>query len=152
MKALELRLGPNPNAGVSATAAVREMQTSDGHLLQERSDARAMQQYRKRADELRAAIDDARERCDQNKIDELLRELEMINDLVRADTGLAGRRRKFSDDAEGARSAVTNAITRAMEAIRKQNATIADHLQKNIKTGTELIYRDATSAWRLYTG
>jgi hypothetical protein len=152
MKALELRLGANPDAGISASTSAREMPTSNGHLRQERSDARALEQYRERAKELKDAIGEARERGDQNKASKLLQELETIEEWVRAETGLGGRRRKFSDDAEGARSAVTNAITRAIEAIRLQEPTVADHLQNNIKTGAELIYRDAASAWRVSSG
>jgi hypothetical protein len=152
MKALELRLGANPDAGISASTSAREMPTSNGHIRQERSDARALEQYRQRAKELKDAIAEARERGDQNQASKLLQELETIEEWVRAETGLRGRRRKFSDDAEGARSAVTNAITRAIEAIRLQEPTVADHLQNNVKTGAELIYRDAASAWRVSTG
>jgi hypothetical protein len=152
MNALELRLGTNPDAGVSASASVREMQTSDGHLRQERSDAKAIEQYRQKARELSVAISEAKERGDQNEVDELLQELEAIQDFVKAETGLRGRRRKFSDDAEAARSAVTNAINRAIETIRKQAPSVADHLQSNLKTGTELTYRETAAVWRVSTG
>jgi hypothetical protein len=93
-------------------------------------------------------MSEARERGDLNKVNQLREGLEAIEDHLRAETGLRGRRRRFSDDAEAARSAVTNAITRAIDAIRKQAPSLADHLHSNIKTGTELIYR-AEIAWHV---
>jgi hypothetical protein len=162
MTALGLRFGTNSEARTGARSLLQEMQTSedgppqrvhtsDGRLWQERSDATAQAEYRKRAKELESEIEEARARGDQNEVDKLLRDLDMIVDSLGADTGLRGRRRRFSDDAEKARLAVTNAINRAIEAIRKQAPAIADHLQNNIKTGTELVYRDAASVWRVST-
>ena len=90
MTALELRAGANPDAGIERTPE-REMQTSDGHLWQERSDPKAIEQYRQEAKKLKDAISEARESGDQNEADELLQQLEAIGDHIRAETGLGGR-------------------------------------------------------------
>ena len=144
MSALAVR---NANVDVRATAAVREMEVSDGHLYQERSDATAMRQYKAEAARLMEEIADAKGRGDERRYAELLEQLETIEEHVRADTGRGGQSRKFSDEAENARVSVTKAIKRAIEAIGKQNSATADHLQTNIVTGAELMYRDALTHW-----
>ena len=50
MGALAVR---NANVDVGATAAVQELEVSDGHLYQERSDATALRQYKAEAARLR---------------------------------------------------------------------------------------------------
>ncbi|MGC2109397.1 MAG: hypothetical protein WA655_07760 [Candidatus Korobacteraceae bacterium] len=147
MSALAVQRGADANPDAGVVVAVREMEVSDGRLYQERSDAKAMQQYKAEAERLADEMADAKQRGNQRKYEELLERLELIREHVKVDTGRGGRRRRFSDDVEKARTSVTKAINRAIRSIRQQDNAIADHLQTNIATGAELVYRDASTPW-----
>jgi hypothetical protein len=54
-----------------------------------------------------------------------------------------GQARKVAGTAQRARSAVTNAISRAIEKISEQHADLGLHLQSSIETGTMPIYAPA---------
>lgn len=54
--------------------------------------------------------------------------------------GRNGRARKIAGNAERARTAVTNAIVRALQNIEKQHSDLGAHLHASVRTGTTLLY------------
>jgi hypothetical protein len=147
--AVELQLSQHPNLTSTAEGLGSEIQMSRGHLYQDRSDPKALQQYQKRAEELVHEIAHAREQRNENRVETLLDELEAIQNHIKADKGLGGRRRRFTDEAQAARSSVTNAINRTFKRIRNQMPSLADHLEAKIRTGTEMIYSGDGTRWQV---
>jgi hypothetical protein len=57
-----------------------------------------------------------------------------------AGTGLRGRTRRFSDNAERARIAVGKAIRRAVDRAGEADRLIGDHLHDSVHTGMHCVY------------
>ena len=102
-------------------------------------DSEALQNYEARANDLKTEIERARSSNDTVAIDMLTKELEDIGAEISQAKGLGGAIREKSD-AEKARKSVGNAISRAIESISKDNASLASHLENSISKGTDLIY------------
>ena len=73
--------------------------------------------YRRRIDELRHELDDAEACADLERAARARIELDTLLDELRRASGLGGRARSFSDDAERARVSVHKAIKRALRMI-----------------------------------
>ncbi len=71
----------------------------------------------------------------------------LLAEVQRA-TGLGGRKREAASDRERARQSVTQAIRRALEAIKRDHAALWRHLWKSLKTGEVFAYRpDDETPW-----
>jgi len=117
--------------------------TSAGEVL----DQQAMSQYRARANEIKTEIEQARENNDQGRVERLRIELESLVDEISAAEGLRGRSRTVGDTNERARKAVWQAITRAVEQIRRSHLALAQHLDQHLSLGTFLSYAAGQDPW-----
>jgi hypothetical protein len=119
------------------------------YIAPDRLDSKARTEYKAEARRLADGIAEARDRGEVEKVTTLTEQLEMIEDQMNADTGLAGRSRKERSDLEKARTRVTNAINRAIDKIAERGPRTATHLRSNIETGSSMMYRDALTTWKL---
>ena len=119
-------------AGRGAVAA----ETTGHELL----DPTARAAYAARARELSDDLAEADAHNDIVRAARLRAELEALVDQVEGATGLGGRPRRFTDQAERARTAVRKAIMRAIDEIGAADPGIGDTLRSSIVTGTTCIY------------
>jgi hypothetical protein len=114
-------------------------------------DPTAKAEYRRRIEELRAAMDEAKAFNDTARAADLEKELEFIAlELSRA-VGAGGRDRKHRAEDERARVNVTNAIRTLTTKIAKEHAALGRYLRLTIKTGRFCSYRPdprSTPRWR----
>lgn len=107
-----------------------------GELL----DERAKQTYRRRLTEIEEDIEEARTLGDVERIAQADAERAcLVRELARA-VGLGGRDRRAGSASERARSAVTRAIRHGLGRIREHNPSLAEHLDRTIRTGTYCAY------------
>ena len=107
-----------------------------GQLL----DARAKEAYRRRLAEIDEDIEEARAMADVDRAAQADAEREcLVRELARA-VGLGGRDRRAASASERARSAVTRAIRHGLARIREHDASLGEHLDHAIRTGTYCAY------------
>ncbi|MFD5507678.1 transcriptional regulator [Streptomyces sp. NPDC127051] len=118
-------------------AAAGLVRTGDaGPLL----DDRAKQMYRRRLAEIEDDMEEAR--ADNDIARQEQAELErafLVDELARA-VGLGGRDRHAGAASERARSAVTQAVRKAIGHLRDASPELGDHLDRTIRTGTYCVY------------
>jgi predicted ATPase len=120
-----------------------------GHLG-EVIDARAREEYRSRAEELQAEIEDARRANDPAREERARDELGEIAEALEAAYGLGGRARRAGDPAERARSAVAWRIRSALRKLEGEHDQLARHLRNAVRTGTWCVYEPETPVrWEL---
>ncbi|MFF8380593.1 hypothetical protein ACF07V_31165 [Streptomyces sp. NPDC015661] len=103
-------------------------------------DDRAKQMYRRRLTEIEGDIEEARADNDFARKEQA--ELErsfLIDELSRA-VGLGGHDRRAGAASERARSAVTQALRKAIGHLRDASPPLGDHLDRTIRTGTYCTY------------
>lgn len=103
-------------------------------------DAKAKADYINRIKDLNAAIDEAEEMNQLEKISSLREEHDSLLEHLSNSLGLSGKTRKVGSTVEKARSAVTWRIRNAIKKIEKVHPELGNHLSKSIKTGTNCIY------------
>lgn len=126
-------------AGVEGTIVIG----SAGTVL----DATALATYRARAEDLRERLSEAERNNDQGTKAAVSEELEQVANEMIAAKGLGGRSRQSNDDREKFRKAVSMAIVRSIETIRKDHPALADHLHRYIERGHFVIY-SSDLTWR----
>jgi hypothetical protein len=103
-------------------------------------DDRARADYRRRLTELRAEFEDA-ERCnDPGRAAAARAEIDQLVEELRAATGLGGRARRASSDADRMRIAVTRRIRAAIEQLGKLHPALGEHLERSVRTGFTCCY------------
>ena len=113
-------------------------------------DARAREQYRERAEDLQAEIEDARRANDPAREERARDELSEIADALEAAYGLGGRVRRAGDPAERARTAVAWRIRSALGKLEPEHGQLARHLRNAVRTGTYCVYEPETPVrWEL---
>ncbi|MBA3396362.1 MAG: transcriptional regulator [Deltaproteobacteria bacterium] len=111
-------------------------------------DARAKQVYRRRLAEIEEDLEEATARHDLGRVEQAQTERELlVRELSRA-VGLGGRDRLASNTAERARASVTRAIRQAIERIREQHPSLAEHLDRAVRTGGQCSYVPEAGAIR----
>jgi hypothetical protein len=111
-------------------------------------DDRARADYRRRLTELRAEFEDA-ERCnDPGRAAAARVEIDQLVEELRAATGLGGRARRASSDADRMRIAVTRRIRAAIEQLGKLHPALGDHLERSVRTGFACCYAPVEHAVR----
>lgn len=103
-------------------------------------DARAIQQYRARAEALRDAMEDASSIGDSEKVERCRDELERIGAELARGVGLGGRARREGSAIERARVNVRRRLTDAIGRIAAQHAELGRHLEWAVKTGVFCSY------------
>ena len=124
------------SAPEKAEAAALRADEGAGELL----DPRAKAAYRRRLTEIEEDVAEAQALGDTARAAqaEIEREI-LVRELSRA-VGLGGRDRRVGAASERARSAVTRAIRHALARIRKHHASLGEHLDRTIRTGTYCVY------------
>jgi hypothetical protein len=113
-------------------------------------DAQAREQYRERAEELQAEIEDARRANDPAREEGARDELGQIAEALEAAYGLGGRVRRAGDPAERARTAVAWRIRSALGKLEPEHGQLARHLRNAVRTGTYCVYEPETPVrWEL---
>ncbi|GIJ45391.1 hypothetical protein Val02_22770 [Virgisporangium aliadipatigenens] len=102
-------------------------------------DRAAVQQYRQRLARLDARLADLPD--GDGRAGALRAERDWILAELGAATGLRGRTREFTDNAERARLAVGRAIRRAIGRVAEADAVIGEHLSTTVDTGARCAYR-----------
>lgn len=112
-------------------------------------DEETLSSVRSKMQELRTDLAQAEEYYDYAEAERLRGEIEKLEDYVRREAGLGGKARRESPEQKRARTSVSNAITRAIRAVRKEHPAFADYLKLQIQTGFFLQYRDTNTHWVL---
>jgi hypothetical protein len=98
-------------------------------------DEQARASYRRRVQELRAALDEAEEQNDRSGAARARGELEMLEDELAAAVGLGGRVRRRGSAAERARVNVQRRITDAIRRVGNACPALGRHLERCVRTG-----------------
>jgi tetratricopeptide (TPR) repeat protein len=118
-----------------------ELRTTDLGDAGTHLDDQAKQSYRQRLQTLQEELDEADSWNDHERADHVREEMAMlIRELSRA-VGLGGRDRAAGSASERARLSVTRAIRLSMARIAQHSASLGDHLEATIRTGTYCSYR-----------
>ncbi len=115
-------------------------------------DDQARSAYRRRLAEIDEDLEDARLTRDSGRIVQAEAERDfLIRELSRA-VGLDGRGRRAGSASERARVSVTRAVRHAMSRIRQHDPSLAEHLERAMRTGTYCVYLPdsrLTAAWTI---
>lgn len=111
------------------------------------ADQEAIDSVRATMRRLKRELADADEFCDTDDAERLRGEIEKLEDYVKQEAGLGGKSRRESPDQKRARTAVSNAIKRAITAIGKEHDAFAKYLMRQVQTGFFLEYRDTDTPW-----
>lgn len=103
-------------------------------------DNRALAAYKNRLDEIAAEIEEARECGRDEEVERLLEERDELLGEMKTSTGLGGRKRKASDDADRSRKRARAAITRELQRLDGVLPELAEHLRESIRLGAFLSY------------
>lgn len=98
-------------------------------------DAKAKAECKRRLNELRQDLNEAKRFNDPQRKTEAQNEVRAIADYLASAVGLGGRDRRTSSDTERARSAVTKCIKNAIRKIADAIPSLGYHLAARIKTG-----------------
>jgi hypothetical protein len=112
----------------------------EGSTVDVRLDAVARASYRSRLAELRTAVEEATATGDLGTAAAAREELEWIGRELAHAFGIGQRARGLPSPAERARQSVTKAIRVAIDRIGSEDADIARHLDRTVRTGTYCSY------------
>lgn len=138
---------------VDLVTAESGLRVSPGEHAGELLDDRAKQAYRRRLTEIEEDLLDAEAVGDARRFAQAEEERDfLLRELSRA-VGLGGRDRRAGSTSERARVSVTRAMRQAIVRIREQNAHLAEHLDRSVRTGIYCAYEpDAPVLWTLTVG
>ena len=105
-------------------------------------DARAKGAYRRRLDDLRGFLEEAKAQGNVERAFELEEEISFLTRELSRAVGLGGRDRRAASVAQRSRLNVTRAIRRSIEKIRRHHPALGAYLATWIKTGLQCVYRD----------
>lgn len=113
------------------------------------ADERAIRDYKSRHDHLTRELEEATANDDQRRMASISKEMKFLEQEIAHSAGLRGKPRKGISEAERARLAVTVAMLRSMDKVKKLNLHLWQHLENCIKRGTFLIYLpDRNISWK----
>lgn len=113
------------------------------------ADKKTLDQCRKRLDDIRAELVEAKANQDRGKSERLLEEEEQVNAYLSNALGLGGRARRLRDPGKRARDRVRAAIRSSRRAILRELPALDEHLTATLKGGAEWSYRPEHSPdWR----
>jgi hypothetical protein len=99
-------------------------------------DAEAKAAYRRRLEDLKDMLDEARSFADRVRCGRIEAEMHALTRELAAAVGLGGRDRRGADAAERARINVTRTIKGAIAAIARHHRPLGQHLRATVRTGT----------------
>lgn len=119
-------------------------------LPEERIDARAKAEYKRRIVAIDNQLEDARELRNDEEIARLEDERDAILAEIRSATGIGGKIRTEPRVVKRPRQAVSMAITRAIGEVEAEHAALGRHLRASLRLGTSASYEpESTIDWRL---
>ena len=122
----------------------RLSEASSPHLRPETGvaalDPQAKMAYKRRMQELREELDEARAFNDVERASRVQGEVDFLGRELARGVGLGGRDRKSASQVERARLSVTRAIRAALRNIARNSAPLGSYLDTTIKTGTFCSY------------
>lgn len=104
-------------------------------------DETAVAEYRRRLSELNADIAEWEARDDEEAAERCRVERDWVLTELTGATGLAGRTRRFPDEAERARISVGKAIRRVLVKVAQVDPALGEHLRDTVRTGMFCSYR-----------
>ena len=114
-----------------------ELRSGDaGEML----DGDARRAYKARLEAVRDELAEAEELADRGRIERLRDEMEMLADELTRASGLGGRTRRASSDAERARLNVTRAIRAVVKKVMSDCPMLGGHLDRSVRTGLFCTY------------
>ncbi|MGH9214570.1 MAG: AAA family ATPase [Acidimicrobiales bacterium] len=129
-----------PRQSIPALSLASQGMTAGSPNRQELLDDKARAAYAARARELTSELAEAEANNDLVRAEKIRVELDALVDELEAATGLGGRPRAFTDSTERARSSVSKAVRRAIDAIDDASPAIADALRATISCGAVCMY------------
>jgi hypothetical protein len=112
-------------------------------------DDQARKEFAERLLEIEKDIAYRTEIGDKQTIEKLEKECATIQSSLGGSRDVRRRPRAFSGENEKARMSITHALKRAYESIGEQAPKAALHLQSSISTGSEFMYRDVSTSWKI---
>ena len=115
-------------------------------------DTRAKEEFRKRIDDLQEEIDDAESMNDPERGHRAKVEMEHLIDALTSATGVGGRDRTVSLEAERARLSVSKALRGVISKIAEHDRALGEHLNATVRTGYYCSYTPdprAARTWKL---
>lgn len=103
-------------------------------------DTEALNNYRKRLQELKIEMEEAEKDGNEAELNELQKENDKITACIKASVNKNGRLRELNSQVENNRSAVKNRINGALTLIKKEDSSLFKHLNTYIKRGTHCSY------------
>lgn len=103
--------------------------------------------YRSAMKELDREIAQAESNNDLGRLETLRSEKDALMEQLRRDAGIGGRSRRFANDSDRARKAVSRAIGTALANIGKKSLRTQEYLDRQIDRGTSLSYRSDGIDW-----
>ena len=102
-------------------------------------DDQALADYRKIYLEITRDFEEAKRDNDHARVAELENQKDAFSTEIESATGLGGRKREKSDS-ERVRKNVSNAVTRAIEAVALEHERLGKHLRNSINSGSVFSY------------
>jgi hypothetical protein len=121
--------------------AERHLRAGASEDAGEMIDAQAKAAYRRKLEELREELEEAKEFRNPERIAKAEDEIEALNKELSRGIGRGGRHRRAGSTSERARLSVTSAIKVAIERVAQKHSRLAAHLTASIRTGTYCCYR-----------
>jgi hypothetical protein len=106
-------------------------------------DEAAKESYRRRATDLREALDEATAHGDLGRAERARAELEALGDELARAVGIGGRDRKAASDVERMRVNVQRRLRDAIERVRAQSPALGRYLDASVRTGSFCSYAPA---------
>lgn len=157
MRALrELLLQPNTAQHALTLTRIIERDTSEGVEVNDqafdRTDGRALQEYRARMNQLTEALETADRRGDVARSETLQHELDALIEHVAESEGFGGRVARDPVAADRARVNITKHLKRTVERISALDGALGAHLRATVSTGMYCVYEpgpDAEYRWTI---
>jgi hypothetical protein len=121
--------------------AERNLRAGASEDAGEMLDAQAKAAYRRKLEELREELEEAKEFRNPERIAKAEDEIEALSKELSRGIGRGGRHRRAGSTSERARLSVTSAIKAAIERVAQKHSRLAAHLAATIRTGTYCCYR-----------
>jgi tetratricopeptide (TPR) repeat protein len=133
--------------------AERHLRAGTSEDAGEMLDAQAKAAYRRKLEELREELEEAKEFRNPERMAKAEDEIEALSRELSRGIGRGGRHRRAGSTSERARLSVTSAIKVAIERVARKHSRLAAHLTATIRTGTYCSYRpdpQSRADWRFY--
>lgn len=131
LRALDVVAAVHQGAAPGSGGVGQTFDSSSGPV----ADRQAVSEYRRRLEDVRQEIDEAKEQNDLGRAAALQGEAEWLQRQLEEACGLGGRLRGLPSMSERARQTLTKGVRSTLKRIERGNAKLASYLARHIKTG-----------------